>query len=230
MTKLEILERLYVKKGEESNEIHKVQINNICDIVYLMQESDLIREVPELITYVSNGLSRLDGDIFETILNKLRAWVRRQGQIREVTSVGDDWLGGQHHKNFIVSVLFVTVFAIFAAIVFVFSILDNCGILNTSGLVSGICGSLDFLFGVSFFIYEWINDKKVKTMYNEMSEITGIVYYESKFKIKGNGNNFGAINSEAVCDIEEQARKFVIKYGKSKIKVNGNDNNFGIKN
>ncbi len=230
MTKRELLEKICEKKGAETEELCKARLDNVCDVVRMMPENEILKEAPEIERYLNESESHLDGDILETIINKLRAWVKRQEQKNVVQIVGNEWLCEQCGKTHITSAFFIVVFALLAVAVFVFSILDNLEVFTTRGLASGICGSIDFLCGVGFFIYEWISDKKVKTMYDYMRDITGIVYYKSKFNVKGNGNNFGVMNQGASCDIEERAKNFIVKYSKNKVKVKGDENNLGIRN
>lgn len=218
-----------------TDEVCKNLIVRITDTLFAISDNVEIEKSTSIKEFLNNGgfdLTKLNSkrDIksiqneLESILKELQTWVNREGQKMTVKSVGNRWLLKQQHKRIVSSVIFVTVFAVFALAVFVFSLLDNFGIFNTNGIASGICGSLDFLCGVSFFIYEWISDKKVKEMNKDMNAATGVTieFRNSKIKVKGNNNNFGVKNTG------DELERFIAKYDNDKIYVDGNDNNFGI--
>lgn len=239
MTKKTLLVKLH--DNTVTDEVCRNIIVRIKDTLLAFDDDAEIENFTSLTEFFDNGgfsQTKINADSqprdietirkeLEIILKELQTWVNREKQRRDVAAVGNDWLCGQQHKNFIASVIFIAVFAAFAVAVFVFSILDNCNVFKTSGVASGICGSLDFLCGVSFFVYEWFSDKKVKTMRNEMGAVSGVVYYKSKIKVKGNNNNFGIRNGNTSDDVEKRARDFIVKYGKSKFQVKGDNNNFG---
>lgn len=233
MKKKDLLKKL--NNNTVTDESCKNLIVRITDTLLTFPDNVEIENFTSLNEFFNNGgfnQTRINSDSqprdietiqkeLEMILNALQDWAKREGQKREVKSVGNDWLCGQQQKNFKASLIFFIVFAVITVAVCVSSILDACGVLTPDGLASGICGSLDFFCGVGFFIDERIRDKKVKGMHDEMSEITTGIICNKKIKVKGNYANFG-IQTITYEETEKRILEFAKKYSRNEGKRNQN--------
>lgn len=105
---------------------------------------------------------------FEAVLTDLetfangyvRANPARVQTVATVMSVNNEWQIQRQKKNNVVFIILISLFVIFSAAVFVFALLDTFGVVATGGIISAVCGCLDFANGVAFFIYEQIDDRK----------------------------------------------------------------------
>ena len=237
MTKHDILIKLSERIGAEKDETRKAKLQHIRDLIEILLDYDIEKEIPEIENYLNDRESVIEGDILVAIIDRLEERIRRNsskvesGRMKnEAISVGVAWLSNHRGVKFTVSSIFIVSLALVSLAVLILSILESTKAIPTDGILAGICGGLDFVCGVGFFIYEWVSDKKEKEMSRELSNITGIVYYKSKIKT-GDNANFGIIINRSnvpVDDSNKKAEMFILKYNRSKIKA-GDDANFGIR-
>lgn len=227
---LNIIDKSTLKNDVEKKSLYKEYFPLIEAILTYAPNK---MELPEISSL--DGIKNVDDfEIFirdndyETVKDRLERILIQLKTYAEVSIVGNEWLKGHHHKNFVKSIVFIVGLAVMSAAVFVFSILDLLGILPTNGLASGICGSIDFLFGVIFFIYEFVSDKKVKDLNKDMGENFGNFVSNSKIKHKGNNGNFGIQYNytETSDDNNQELQGSFVR--NSNIEDEGDNNNYGI--
>ncbi len=129
-------------------------------------------------------------------------------------------------------------FGVFIAIIIIltlgiatFSVLEEFCVIDYGGKLSAVCGVLDFINSVAFFIYEQIDDRKKNAIQDDLEKMSGISIHNKNNKVKGIDNNFGVIingaNQEPKMD-SAKLEAFIMTYN-VKNKVKGDNNNFGYK-
>lgn len=158
-----------------------------------------------------------------------------------VQAVYVNWLNQRQHKQHkVIFPLFIVAFVLLAIVVVAFSIMDalnvfaeNIAMSKTCTVVSAAAGALDFVAGLSFFIYERHDDKKKREVQEQFEGITNGKIINKGNRVKGNGNNFGIINYSSSEDLNEIVEKklddFIAICNVDNV-VKGDDNNFGIIN
>ena len=164
---------------------------------------------------------------FECALSDMKTAKNAHDTIERASGAGVQSLLLRNKKKSLVSKIIIPIIAVLSGMIALFTVLEVCKVLDTGDAIAGICGVADFLFGVGFFIYEFLSDKKSKEISDKVDRINGQVVYNKNVKVKGNRNNFGIQNS--VSDRARLASEFLAEVNNSEIKVKGNNNNFGIR-
>ena len=181
MEKLEVLKKLYEKKGEASDEMTKERLDNICNLIEVLSEED-IKAIPEIETYLNGSVSRLDSDILKTIMNKA---------ISKKTNTILTQSNGKTRKwmwIFLVPIILLAIVTIPFAIVHF--ILGDGFCYGRGNDIATLLGTLDFSIGAIGFVLERRDDMKKKELQSagQVARETGEVEKFTSFIIKNCGN------------------------------------------
>ncbi|MCM1556109.1 MAG: hypothetical protein NC087_01100 [Anaeroplasma bactoclasticum] len=122
------------------------------------------------------------------------------------------WDKIMHKRSHWLFILFIVLFCILSGAVAIFSFLEMFKVLKTNGEISAICGILDFINGIVFFIVERIDDAKKNSMEQKCDEALGNTEIninpknidKRKFKTKlKNSNNNVIVNGDISVDLDD---------------------------
>ena len=163
MSKQQILEKLYEKKGEETDSLNKERIDNICNILHIMPDIDILKEIPEIENYINGTSSKLSNDL-ETILNKLKCCISSN-----TYSIANNAIEIMNKNTRFFLNIFLAVIAVLAIVAVVFTVLNliyGQEFLNGWGdKIAGALGTLDFTLGAIGFIIERKDDMKKREIH-----------------------------------------------------------------
>ncbi len=155
MTTEKILNKLYVRKVEETDETKKEQIDHICSLLEALPDFDVAKNIPEIERYLSDSVSRLDGDILKVIIDKLK---------EKISEVEHTTIETMNKTKRLVLNCFLSIIGILAACALVFTVLNFVYGENYCdglfGKIASAFGTLDFSIGAVGFIWERKEDLK----------------------------------------------------------------------
>lgn len=162
ISKHKVLMKLSEEKGKAANnELRKTRIDLVTNIV----ENDIIdsdiNNIKSLVAFFNkdeNQTSRLDDfdNDLNLILNELNAWTQKQDNLKnEIKTNAISEMRKSKKKGNAIAIIVLSSVAIAALVLGVLSALEIISVVYCS-----LLGVLDFVAGVSFFVYELNDDRR----------------------------------------------------------------------
>ncbi len=160
------------------------------------------------VEYYIRDYNRYDNqEIIEKLYNEVQNWTLKYMTyaLKSFQSKANDDKT-RHHKKHIISIVFIILLILFSLVAATFSLLDI--INNTGGKIAAVCGVLDFIFGVLFFIAELIDDMQKKNTDIEFEEkLTRKTSKNGDIHIGGSVGNGNTISTGDVTNDEKSTKK-----------------------
>lgn len=158
LTKEEILYRLYENKGETPDAVRKQQLDNICNMIGVLPEFDIYKEVPQIKLYLENSDSCTDGDILQIIIDKLKPMLGKHASAVEGNVI--EQMNKKTRKLLIAFLVLISIFAIAAVIFAVLHLACEGFLYGWGDKIASAFGTFDFALGALGFILERMDDLK----------------------------------------------------------------------
>ena len=131
----------------------------------------ILDELPDDTTYEESLQGRFAQFVKNKTTNEVEAWLQDLYTSLKtwvdivVVAKRDEWNHTVHQKNHKIHIILAVLISITLPLV-ICAFLEVFGVLSLP--IGAICGILDFAFGVSFFIYELVNDHQKEKQYAKL--------------------------------------------------------------